>query len=492
MVITYMNYFLPSDKESWVERMERLCIALETAFPPNRLMISMSFRDHFPDQVVVDRGEYFRSRLKHSAWLFQLHNGTPCIGHQNGKGFVENGHVGAGGRFNVMSRIVYEVDISFQTATWEECERVFVAVGDAIGTYNGEFTPLETRGKFFRFDSVKSGYPVHSMSPEEVNETEALQAALTAMGRQLPSIDRYDRERQHPAQPKELGWLNYWSAETCAYLGFPDTGRDQDLLAYSYQTPAGAWLVKLCPEPLDFDRPDHLMIFADMYERFPKLGLRAQKEEPLPPMRYPEHTTYINEGKPWLIIDLLIPFLQVRGYKIVERISKKAEAESVTVGLFRGASDWTIIKTVPEEFMTEPLPGREEPLLVELCREIQRSGFVLNVYNEFEALLLETDGTGRMSRSGIEDFEALPEDVDFEAMEESGSPPLVEFHLLPIEVETNFTDIDDYGQIAEQLHQLLAGRNADLCDDQRFAEALNGKLLQERQGVKLCFVAVPR
>jgi hypothetical protein len=113
----------------------------------------------------------------------------------------------------------------------------------------------------------------------------------------------------------------------------------------------------------------------------------------------------------------------------------------------------------------------------------------LNVYNQFEAILLETDGAGRLSRSGIRDFEVLPEDVDFEAMEESENPPLIEFHLLPIEIETNITDIDDYGQIAEQLHELLAGQNADLCGDKHFKESLSSKLWQERQGVKLCFVA---
>lgn len=93
-----------------------------------------------------------------------------------------------------------------------------------------------------------------------------------------------------------------------------------------------------------------------------------------------------------------------------------------------------------------------------------------------------------MSRSGIRSFEALPEDVDFDAMEASGNPPLPEFRLLDLDIDTDIGNLDDYGQIAGQVHALLAGRNADLCGDEAFAAALNGKQLQERQGVKLCFM----
>jgi hypothetical protein len=260
-------------------------------------------------------------------------------------------------------------------------------------------------------------------------------------------------------------------------------------LAHSYQTPGGGWLVKICPDPLDLDRPDHLALFAELYQRFPKLGLREGTAEPPPPFRYPEHTAYMNADDPGYVIECLVPFLQARGYQLVEHFPANADAGGVIIGLIRGAPGWTIIKTLPEEFLAEILPKRGEPLLIELCREIRRGGFVLNVYSEFEAVLLETDGAGRLSRSGIRDFEALPEDVDFEAMEESENPPLIEFHLLPIEIETNITDIDDYGQIAEQLHELLAGQNADLCGDKHFKESLSSKLWQERQGVKLCFVA---
>lgn len=503
-----ISYAISPDKNSLLERIERGCRTLETLFPSNLLLTAQGDYSRITggygdDKLIKDRQKYLYNRLKRSGIDFALNNGKPNYGYydQNGICTKKNNSVGISGQFYEWGEVVYKLSINFEAESWEAFEKVFVTVGDAIDACNASIISRQVRNRLGSYESLIDGSSVkmaeqdsmREQAERSLREGEKLRAVLSSLGKTLPLFSKDPfTQRESSAQPKELGWLNYWSAETCAYLGFPDPDRDQDLLAHSYRTPAGAWLVKLCPEPLDFDRPDHLMIFADMYERFPKLGLRAQKEEPPPPMRYPEHTIYINEGKPWHIIDRLIPFLQARGYKIVERISKKAEAESVTVGLIRGAPGWTIIKTLPEEFLTEALPGKKEPLLVELCHEIQCKGFTLNVYSEFEAALLETDGTGRMNRSGLQSFEELPEDVDFEAMEEGGQPPLVEFRLLSIEVETDFVNLNDYGQIAEQLHGLLAGQSADLCDDQYFATSIGGKQFQERQGVKLYFVPEQR
>ena len=57
----------------------------------------------------------------------------------------------------------------------------------------------------------------------------------------------------------KLSWLNYWSDAVARALGFPDAERDRPL-AGGYQRVADqGWLVALTPEPLDLERPDHLV-----------------------------------------------------------------------------------------------------------------------------------------------------------------------------------------------------------------------------------------
>jgi hypothetical protein len=468
----------------WVERMEQGCLTLERFFPGSSFMTDIN-----AERPIKNRRKYLQSMLKGRLWGLGLSNGMPW----NGGDIQATGYINIRGQI-YLGELIYRMRTAIPATTLEMGETVFAAVGDAVQAHCSQVKPYKACGQLEGYNQIlyerARQLKPQGGRPDARVEGEKLLNRVEQLGLQLPLINKYPATPHlHRAQPRELGWLNYWSAETCEYLGFPDPERDRDLLAHSYQTPGGGWLVKICPDPLDLDRPDHLALFAELYQRFPKLGLREGTAEPPPTFRYPEHTAYINADDPGCVIERLVPFLQARGYQRVEHFPANADAGGVIIGLICGAPDWTVIKTLPEEFLAEILPNREEPLLIELCREIRRGGFVLNVYNQFEAVLLETDGAGRLSRSGIRDFEALPEDVDFEAMEESENPPLIAFRLLPVEIETNITDIDDYGQIAEQLHELLAGQNADLCGDKHFKESLSGNLWQERQGVKLCFVA---
>jgi hypothetical protein len=66
---------------------------------------------------------------------------------------------------------------------------------------------------------------------------------------------------------------------------------------------------------------------------------------------------------------------------------------------------------------------------------------------------------------------------------------IVNFELLPIHLD--MLDLDDSGQLAQQLYTEFGGGNFDLCDNKRFSAALDRKLLQERQGVKLHFISGP-
>lgn len=77
---------------------------------------------------------------------------------------------------------------------------------------------------------------------------------------------------QHAHRPFRIGWCNYWSAETCADLGFPDPPRDAVLLRNSRQLDNGAWLVRLTSTRLDLGSDEHLAQVAWAYDRFPDIG----------------------------------------------------------------------------------------------------------------------------------------------------------------------------------------------------------------------------
>jgi hypothetical protein len=75
-----------------------------------------------------------------------------------------------------------------------------------------------------------------------------------------------------PAIPQTLGWLNYWSAATVEWLGFPDASLDTEWLSRAQQLKNGAWLVSLTEEPLDLERAEHFDTLARAYARFPAVG----------------------------------------------------------------------------------------------------------------------------------------------------------------------------------------------------------------------------
>jgi hypothetical protein len=90
----------------------------------------------------------------------------------------------------------------------------------------------------------------------------------------LPPL-RPPAELPDPAVPQRLGWINYWSAETAARLGFPDAARDGDWLARADALAGGAWILRLTDDPLDLGRPDHLEALQAAYRRFQAVGGRG-------------------------------------------------------------------------------------------------------------------------------------------------------------------------------------------------------------------------
>ncbi|WP_019867103.1 DUF5953 family protein [Methylovulum miyakonense] len=68
-------------------------------------------------------------------------------------------------------------------------------------------------------------------------------------------------------RPSRLGWLNYWSEETCDLFGFPAQG-DLQQLAVAKRCGSGAWLIQLTETPLDLTLPEHRKKVIWGYQRF--------------------------------------------------------------------------------------------------------------------------------------------------------------------------------------------------------------------------------
>jgi hypothetical protein len=83
-------------------------------------------------------------------------------------------------------------------------------------------------------------------------------------------------DRQLPRSvPQRLGWINYWSTEAAAAIGFSEPSQVADVVFRFRKTESG-YLLRLTNEPLDLGREDHVEIVKAMYNRFPAIGGRNQ------------------------------------------------------------------------------------------------------------------------------------------------------------------------------------------------------------------------
>lgn len=242
-----IDFAVPWTSSTWAHRMEAACRILEEAFPGGELRVSTPERG--AAAPVPDRAAFFKRRLRTRKRWFSLRSPDPRHGLTIG-GAMGGGFAG-----------LYCLSVFFPERSWDAHERLLVTLGDATGAHNACLSPRET-GQRLRRMQIPGWGPLSPPPPTS----------------SLPSI-AYTRYGGLAAaeQPGFAGWLNYWSDAAARLLGFPDAARDAGLLAHSYRTPLGAWLVKLGPEPLDCAIPRHMELLRTTYERFPKLGVRAPR-----------------------------------------------------------------------------------------------------------------------------------------------------------------------------------------------------------------------
>jgi hypothetical protein len=349
------------------------------------------------------------------------------------------------GLTDVWSGMTFSVRVEYPSWPWPDQERVLAAAGDALRALSGFVTPEASTIQLMAHSAIGMHASPADRATVEL-KAHGLLEALQQGGVVLPSIKPIflGGVLRHRAQPQTLGWLNYWSAETCEFLGFPDPVRHADLLRHSQRTAAGAWLVKITEEPLDVTRVDHVTMLASVYQRLPNLGIRIRDAADaggasMQPSRMAR--AFVEAADPLAVARTLEVLLESSGIVISVGQPPRSPAPGLTVK--HGAQGWTEIVAQPAEFLAEHRIG-DRPLLGALCRTLRTSGFLLSVHSRVDAVLMESDFSGVCRVSG-----GLS-GSDYTARQFHGLPieaPLIQFRALPVELD--MLDVDDYFQLLE-------------------------------------------
>jgi hypothetical protein len=254
-----ITFFVPETASTWAQRMEAACQVLEKAFPGEALSMANSQREGQPPTALTSRRQLLQKALKTKRRWVSIFNGKYLVGRGN-TGLSDQGFITIGGAMRGGAPDHFTVHTIHPERSWDFNEQLLVALGDALHAFTGALTPSKT---VRRLRTIQFGHG----SAEDLGWLKSSLPRLRSCS--------YGGLRASE-QPESLGWLNYWSASTCRYLGFPDEGRDRVLLDHSYQTPSGAWLVKLGSEPLELENPRHLALLEWSYARFPNLGVRLE------------------------------------------------------------------------------------------------------------------------------------------------------------------------------------------------------------------------
>jgi hypothetical protein len=137
-----------------------------------------------------------------------------------------------------------------------------------------------------------------------------------------------------------------------------------------------------------------------------------------------------------------------------------AENDLWGVALIPGIDRWSIIKTAPLELLGGRAPGGKRLRIGDFCAVLKCDGFINNIYDSDESILIEADSRGKVRVSGgAEDYFKFGDDGHFE--------------MLPYNGEPFVEDGEDFGlikvsrEIREALHSF--------ADDQELGKLLGGE-----------------
>lgn len=263
-----LTFLLPADSASWVQRIEAGVRAVETLFGVALAKAHAGTKHHGTIKEVPDLARYLKGRLKtKSRWMSLFHG----RGLQRIEGTVRNvdHHLVGGSMY--LGLPAFAASVMYPDAPPSRHEEVLVKAGDAFGAFSATYSPFETWRRFelahWCFGFPGPPFNIHAMSDR------------TRAEEQLPLIRNCAYGGlEHVLQPHHFGWLNYWSADVCEYVGFPRRLAGSPILDLCYRTPRGAWIVKLSEQPLEPKNDWHTNLVREMYERFPSVGVRCSRD----------------------------------------------------------------------------------------------------------------------------------------------------------------------------------------------------------------------
>ena len=265
------EYWMPADAATWPDRMEAGCRVLE-----ERLGLPLSHahggtKRHATIKKIADRPKLFRQRLRTQLrWCVVTSEPHPGGEEHSAELVSLGGKMDYGGEV-YRAGLVIEPELPFATH-----EKVLAELGDALGAHFCAFLPRRTEMRLrLAHHCGKLGTHVHC---HELTDRTPEEAALPLIA------DSYDSGVQ-PLQPRELGWINYWSQEVCEHVGFPANLEGTPYLSDCYRTPGGGWIVKFGDAPFEPKNAHHLELLRAMYERFPRVGIRLSTRPDRPSTR---------------------------------------------------------------------------------------------------------------------------------------------------------------------------------------------------------------
>jgi hypothetical protein len=257
------RFVISADRATWAERMEAGCSVIEKHFGIQLSQAHGGTKNNATATDIASRERFWRDRLKTKTRWFSIFSGHGLS--RVGNTFVNRSYYNFGGTM-YGSGSAYVLSFVCPEQSPAQHEALLVTLGDALGAHHSEFTPPSVAWRL-RLIHHRSPLGGAASAVETVSD-------VTPEERRLPPIRESLYEGLTELQPHNFGWINYWSQEVAAYVGFPESAVGTMMAEHSYRTPAGAWLVKLSPEPFEERNPVHVQSLCAAYEAFPAVARR--------------------------------------------------------------------------------------------------------------------------------------------------------------------------------------------------------------------------
>lgn len=264
VVIDHLVWLTPPRAGGDIRPAHRALAAVERLFPGARFDHAGDLAAPRPlDRSAIEIIEEWASLQEHRRVTLSLvsRSGSPMALRLSDTLGIE----GAAGHH---PKIAFHVWLSSESDSFAGREReVMRSIGDEVGAWWGTYDPGR---EFDGLHGIQMEF--RSLAGTTMNE---------ALGVELPVLYGYLDFRE-PRRPYNLGWLNYWSPEVSAWLGFPDPARDEPRSAVAERSPdTGAWVLAVTADRFDPEQPEHMRALGRAWARFEQVGIREPPPWPI-------------------------------------------------------------------------------------------------------------------------------------------------------------------------------------------------------------------